>query len=666
MPDTTYADIRKKFDPLWNVFDEFRNVRRDNWRSVVNRTFHPAIPKQILASAAEGFSLRSPKAEKVWKEHVKIATDNDTEIEFIDQEGTKDSQKDAENARLWTEVLWRTPEFNHAKRIDVGTAEQQIGPMGVSIWRLHAQLPKEGDFEYTDGSYEDARLDYYRSLKPWRLDLEDPLTCAWGPKLSDGEFEQFVQMGEVSWSALGELEDSEGVNAQDLFTLNELGYTGSVEDAEGAQRYLEGQKFDFVRYESLDKDESKKTGYPCWRFREFVQQQGKPQNAKDLKTGKLPFKHSSYFVVESGDATVSETSDPHWRYRTQIYPLLVLTHEKNMWDTLLAAMTYQALVDDRIVVRIDRLTPEGQQLFNQLGGELGGIEYEGEGASRVATLRLPRKGASDEVNVVPGPLEKWPTAESVIPAMQIRIEQLEREIEQELTNRWLVGAAYQETRESTSTMGVLQQQSAGVPYGPHIRNQDAIKEKVFRAILDCIIAWDEGSERYKPYPVTTTGKERKADPGKSITLTAEQAKRRFIIQCTTRVEGAQEKQLRQADAWARFDRGALLWEELLQELDVDDPHHYSMELDEESQLVQIQQEMMPVLAARRMVAVQNATGIDPARIQIVQMALSGGMQPQPGEPQGTQTGANEMPRPNDGPGTAPALSKPTGGGGGIG
>ena len=220
-------------------------------------------------------------------------------------------------------------------------------------------------------------------------------------------------------------------------------------------------------------------------------------------------------------------------------------------------------------VEIGALNEQGRAVLEGMG-----FNVEGAGAETRLLFTMPEPG-SRQIMIAPKLAEvPLPKPEELI----IRIQMLTEEVNRLRSNRFLSGAASpEEITQGTATAIIGQTQQAAIPYSASVKKQSMFWKRLLLSMRNCILLWDKNvtEKAQKQYFILTSGEEPmqrgKAEAGSVVYVDAVKMGRKFetfvFIRNVTEAEQAQ----RDARAVAKFDRGLLDPEQLLDEMGFDDP-----------------------------------------------------------------------------------------------
>ena len=430
-------------------------------------------------------------------------------------------------------------------------------------------------------------------------------------------------------------------------TLDELGKIAFLGPDEPLPEYITTAEAG-ERYVTYFRCEYKDPKTKAWKYAEWVRGDGEPRDDwQSLREGDIPFGRSSYFFTPSGDERKLETN-PHLRYRPRMTPLYLLVDQWNHEITYLVAFIQMITTLGVVYVKLPpNASSDAVSAFEEMGW------IEGAGAQRRLVFRRSAPG-SNEWMIAPE-LAKIPL--EVPDAEIIRLQMLKEDIKDHMPNRFLTGMAFKETAEGTGTALIDQRQAAALPFGADLRSRDNTIRDMGYAELACIRTWDKDvpEKSLKPYRVVTTGQEPDArgdpDPGKEVVITAETARRRFVLGVMTKGVTASERYQEQAAAYADYERRTITFEQLLKRLDHPDTKKQQNELDKELIREITEPAYEQIVKASFFVAFSSLGDID-LSIIAPELLGSGGASAQPAQRNGGSNGA----APNNGPVQRPAIT----------
>ncbi|MPZ70252.1 MAG: hypothetical protein GEU71_12100 [Actinobacteria bacterium] len=598
------ALLDEQLEQLKGRFEEFRSARRD-YQDTIRRRFSPNLP-QSLKDYGNKFEVQSDILESDLQENVAIRLRHTPKISLTSLEDTKDAKKDVEEIEIWN-ASWMLRDNNGRVSDRAILTDQQV--LGVSVTRVLATMPKEpetGDDEDEEGaSFEAQRRQHFMKAteSTFRELHRNPLTMLWGPNLSDPDL--YFEDAEVTLiEARKSLRNDQG-HYPTLDAAGKVAFLGEGEPLYGEHQAGSSERLHFVRRNMRDPKSGK------WTATEFVYPHGSNATSDwdQLTEYVIPTERAEYYVIPAGGEQLNET-DPHLRYPPGMKPLIVAVTEHNFWSTVLGQLALRAVTDEKIYIPLRGTPDESVKAFLAHIGDYGHIE--GVGAQQTLVVTPPKAG-SGEMLVLPG-LEPWP--KPTIDEILTRLSYLENvEIPQYRPNRFLSGAAFEETKSSTGTGLLAQMEAAGIAPQSDLDMIDLYREEQVWARKRAILFWDKEVEgpRQKLYPLVTTGKEAvakgKIDPGKQIVITAEKMQRNFAANVKTESFTEQQRLLRDQEATAKFERGLFSLPQYLERLGFDDPENQMRELNRERHRVEAQAQFAPLEQAERQALYAALSGL---------------------------------------------------------
>ena len=562
------ADLEK----LW---DEFRKWRDDTgqWTQMIRRR-RPIELQPELSEYAQGIDIQSPilEEESILRKH--ILTLNPAKVDCVAQETGVRAIEDVEDCRNYFARL--LADLDDGMKASDPMSANQV-QYGVHFWRRTWHMPKEPDPLGREDDEEDeaynkrsseARDSYFRDYKQKIFGLERvPLGALMFMPLDNPVV--FLEEVEIDYLEWRELKNQSGKYA----TLDDAGKVLFIGDAkEPDSGESASKKLKLIRHAYRE------PGTDDWKMCEYLSEGGVAEEGDVLNEYDVPG-GAPYDVVPAGEEQMNETN-PHLRYRPQMYPLYVAIGDWNYLITLLTAWARKRMGDQAMYVEIGAVNEEGRNLLQNMGFQL-----EGAGAQTRLLFDLPEPG-SRQLMIAPKLSEvPLPRPEEIVQLILLK----EREIQQLRSNRFLTGSPTpQEITQGTATAITSATQQAGIPPSASVRKQAAGWKRYFLWVRNTILAWDPPgtpTTGQKKYATLTSGQEptygTKVEPGTEIAVDANKMGRKFeTIVYIRNITDAEQAQ-RDAIALNKYDRGLLTLEQLLDEMGFDDPEKQKEELNKE-------------------------------------------------------------------------------------
>ena len=328
-------------------------------------------------------------------------------------------------------------------------------------------------------------------------------------------------------------------------------------------------------------------------------------------------------------------------------PLYLLVDQWNHEITYLVAFIQMITTLGVVYVKLPpNASSDAVSAFEEMGW------IEGAGAQRRLVFRRSAPG-SNEWMIAPE-LAKIPL--EVPDAEIIRLQMLKEEIQKHMPNPLMLGMA--DINEPPATSILDQRQAAEITFGADLKSRDNTIRDMGYAEFACLRTWDKDvpEKSLKPYRVVTTGEEPDArgdpDPGKEVVITAQTARRRFVLSAFTKRTTAQERYQEQAAAYADYQRGTISFEQLLKRLDHPDPKKQMKELDKEKLRTTMEPMYQQIDKQSLLTAFTALAGI---ALSIIAPELLGAGAAPPAPPAQRNGGSNGA-APNSGPVQRPAIT----------
>lgn len=655
MPDDSLSLLQQQYHDIWESegWKDFRTFRADHWDPLIRRRAPQSLnptAAQFLQSTNTNVDIQSPDLEKDLHDRVAYQLSNAVKIDAVSLDKSKTGKENVEDIRISSAASWLRQDSGHRISRHVFTS---LNRYGVYCERKTWHMPEEPDDEEINSrvsemkgsskiaadkrlkAREDYFEDYFEENDCFDWQPISPLELAWFPLM---EPEVFIQESVVPYVEARNLKDKLGKVLR-LDKASRLVFWGeSQPSGEVIQTQWNGKKIHLVVRAMLDKETKR------WRVTEWVRESAqKVEDSQQLDEYVCPFGRAPYFVG-SADEDVTETS-PHFRYRPAIYPLICDVQELNALVTLLVQVSVWHLQHPFYV----RLDGAKEELLNTMEGmqSAGMGLIEGTGAERKFVFRTPDPG-SGEVMAAPR-LEAMPNA-TLPEAFVYRIQQVQNNIVEHRSNRYLTGEAFAQTEKQPATSTLNQAEAAATPFGPYMEAHARFVKNWLVAEHEAISYWDEGSEKGmgKTYPVRTRGDEpvlsSPKEAGEVITLTAEKLKTPYFLNCVTKNSTQAEDAMNQQLADLAYEKGAITKEQWLRLRGADDPQKQIEDLWKEQQETMAEAHFQPVLDSSYARLFQALTGLN----EELAGAMSGGQGQLP--PAGGTSGGNGA--------TQPMLAKP--------
>ena len=399
-------------------------------------------------------------------------------------------------------------------------------------------------------------------------------------------------------------------------------------------------------------------GTEDWKIVEYVFLEGqKVEDGEVWSERDSPF-GCPYLFVRSGSEIPIET-DPHLRFRPNLYPIYVTTATQNYWLTVLDAVASRAVSQRNIYIPLYGSAPELVQawLTNELGATV-----EGAGAW------IPVKETKIGDYVVAPRFEAIP---SEIPeAVLKRIEQLEVQQQQNRTSRFATGnVSEQEIVSGTASAIISQTQQSKLPSDADLDHQaDDFWKPLCRKVQAAIVFWEKDQPGpAKKYFVVATGEDPmvkgRKDPGTEVWVDAEKMGESMEIFVVIGNLTEQERQVRDANAEHAWQMGRIDFEQFLEGTGSEDPQRQIRVLNRERHLVESRAQFKTMEEEERSILWSAMTGINLAAMGQQQAVGQGESTSPPGEgmsvPPAAPINGNRPPLPNPGM-SPPNISSPEG------
>ena len=564
MADLSLLNQHKdQLDALWQRFRDYRS-EQGKWTNLLRR--RDAIHLQPeLDEYAQGIDIQSSvlEEEAILRKHILVL--NPAKVDVVAQEEGVHAKEEAEDVRIWFASLLM--ELDADMRVSDPVSADQV-MHGVSFWRKTWQMPREP--EEADMP-EKERAEYFENYQEQCFGLEHvPIGSLAFMPLEDPTV--FVQETEVDYLEWRELKNKEGKYAT-LDEAKKVAFVGEEKESYSAE--VAGQTMHLIRHAY------KVPGSDDWKICEWLTAAGSGERGVSPQEMLVEYDvpgGAPYEVIPAGEEMRNE-SDPHLRYRPQLYPLYTVIYELNYAVSTLMAWARKRLGDQSMYVEIGALNDQGRAVLEGMG-----FNMEGTGANTKLVFSLPEPG-SRELMIAPKLSEvPLPKPEELI----IRIQMLSEEVNRLRSNRFLTGGARpEEISQGTATALTSQTQQASIPFSASVKKQAAGWKRYLNWVRNVILEWDEDVPEgaRKKYYILTSGDEPlqrgKADPGKILWVDAGKMGRKFETLVYIRNVTEAEQAERDARAVAKYDRGLITLEQLLDEMGFDDPEKQKRELNKE-------------------------------------------------------------------------------------
>ena len=589
------ADLKRLYEEIHTPWQDFYDYRRE-WTHLIDRRA-PVEMDDAWKKEAAGIDIESPMLEDSRSQWIQILTLAYPKLDTVALDSSKDAKEDVEDVRIYLASLMQS--FNEGGWLSASIAQGQV-QYGVAVARLDWHMPEEPDEDYygkkelksddAEGRLK-ARGDYFKEKTDhcFRVTDVSPMEMCWAPL---GEPTVVFQRSQIPYSEAKNLERSKklGGGKVRLADLERIYFLGDSEPDPEDAIYTEQSEQKTISLIIKDcKDPETGEWYTC----EYVCLDGQEDKAELLDEYVNPLGQSRYIIIPSG-REVPLATDPHLRYRPEMYPELVLTGEQNYLKQILTALARRQLNDGMFFVDASKLTPEGQHYFEDA------TITEGDGATRQLVMKRPEPG-SNELVIMPGEVKPWPFPPQDM--LLTRIEQIDRELLMVRPNRFLTGQAYANAKDpapDTATQHLDQRQAAALPADAHLKKSDAGWADMLRACVHAMRYWDKDSEgqTQKQYHIVTLGDEpllkKPREGGEEVVVTADKLKRRFhvIVKTTNETQAERiQKNLAADDALAKKAITISQWLELRGH---DDPERQLEELEKQRLEEMTQKEFEPV------------------------------------------------------------------------
>ena len=570
--------LKRQIDQVEGAFKDFRTYRQ-SWDQLIVRRATIKL-EDAISKYSDGIDIQSPILEEDRGAHIKVLALDGPKIDCTSLEKGQDAEGDVEDIRLWTAASLHKQNLGQWVSNVVSQGQVQYG---VAIIRKTWHMPTEpadeelpgyeGGEDYWESRLPEktkARMAYFKGMKQEHFLLQQvsPYEMSWFPL---DKPEVIIQSSDIPYVEALNLQNDKGEYV-DIDALGKVNFVGkSQPEPEWGNDTLYDKKVSFIVRDMKDKQTGK------WRVTEYLcPSGGSMDDATVLKEYDNPLGRSMYFIVPSGDEVLTE-SDPHLRYRPLLYSEYVLVQEYNYLKTLIASLARKKISDEDVYVDASKLTPEALAAMEESG------IIEGVGAQRRLVFKRPAPGSGD-IMVAPT-LQRWPN--DVEEHLMLVFEDTKQNLAMVRPNRFLMGQAYQETKEGTGAAVLDQHQAAALPYGPYLIKQEQFWKEQAEAEHAAIMYWDSASPTgtMKPYYATATPDlpllRGSPDAGHNTFINAEKLQRNFVITVSIKNETQQEKLLNDQMAYGDFAQGTITEEQRLRRLGHDDPQGQLERLQEE-------------------------------------------------------------------------------------
>ena len=600
------AWLKEQRTRLWDLFDQFHSVRRDNWRRLVAREMPLTLPPDLQPYWAD---MQDPLLEDDMSQRIGILMLDQTKIDCVAMGEGEHYERDVEKVRLHAAVSQLKQ--NQGRWRDQYIAEGQVLD-GVAIIRKLWDLPEEP-------ADESEREEYYKDLDhwPWTERGIDALQCAWdGENMEEPEI--FMQEAEKRYYAAKADWRPNGKEWR-LSTAGKIVLLGpdvTVDEAQNAN----DKKIKFLICDYRDPESGKR--YIC----EYIYPEDSFADGEVVFEDEVPFGRCSYFVIPSGELRRHETN-PHKRYRPMMYALMTSVYTYNFVIGNLAAISQRAISDRNVYLDPSRVAPETMQALEGVG-----VTVEGSGALRNLTFHPPELPAGD-IPILPGALVPWPN--NITDALQIILAETKEAIASFRANRFLTGDVSENVvSNATATTFSANTQAAALPFGRALVMSDEYQRQDIVAEHQCIIYWDEGKEAgaQKPYYATAPQEmnflKGQAQAGETARITAEMLRtRKFLVNVQTQNVTEQERAMQNQMAFLEYNQGTLTDLQLYRRLGHDDPRSQQKEMAKFESRKMLGMKYAPFWASNLDAFFAATAGLNPA-------AMAGAQQMAPQPPQG--------------------------------
>lgn len=571
MPDAANLKLRREqiASLWWDGTSSFKAFRGDAgiW-TVLRRRRSELAMTDDLANFAGGVQIQSSilEAELVLRKQVLELESPKVDVVALEQ-GTH-AKEEAEDVRLYFARLLADLQ----ERYDVSglNSTGQIAN-GGAMWRLTWKMPPEPPEDWTD-----EREEWFRQYKDEVIGLRRVPIGSFGFWPLDKP-EYVIEEIDLPYLEWRKLTNKDGKYLQGVEGFKKVAFVGDAMEIDAAGAQDQRMRVCTHAY--------KVPGTEDWKICEYVYpERGEATEGDVWQEMDSPF-GNPYEWCSSG-AEIGIETDPHLRYRPDLYPLYVTVGEKNNWLTLLAATALRRLSRGNLYIPLYGAQAEVVQSWvNDVAG--GHIEGAGAGMRGV----VPVKEASPGEYFVAPRLEPIPI--EIPESMMKRIEQLEIQEQQERTSRFLSGnVTEQEITQGTASAIIGQTQQAALPASVHLRYQARFWKSIFRKLQKAICYWDEAKSEgaQKKYYVIASGDEPiakgKVEPGSEVYVNADKMSRSFEILVYISNLTEQERALRDQRARERWQAGVIDFEQYLDELGFEDPARQMRVLNRERHLVE--------------------------------------------------------------------------------
>lgn len=584
---------------------------------------------------AQGIQILSNIVRDDLATNVQLLNLDQPRLDTISQETATDAKRDVEEARMWLSNSMDIQNAGKTLGRGINTDQWMKGVACVEKRWRYPDEPGEDYFKSAMGEdyydpadtkeldpkkadlREDARKAHFQSSHehPFYMNLVNMNEMSWGPKLLDPDV--YLRQFQLSYTEARKLvKKTDGEGKGKKLSLSDSGkqfYFGESESDENGDHSQQTSKY----FDVVIRNHREGEDWICTEWIKCADNDWTDGEMYDEYV--IPFGRPMYFIIPSGEMNPTATN-PHVMYGAPIHSEVVLVYERNYINTLKVVLARMQLTDNFMYLPGNKLNSD---VLTQ--AEAAGFVFEGAGEQRGMVLRRSNTDA-DQIAVMPGEIAAWPFPD--IKSLDLRLAQIEMELDRIRPNRFQIGQAIGAAKEGTAYGIRDQKQASAVPYEAHIDYEEDFWAESAEAERNAIIYWAEQGGTQKPFFYKTTGKEPamggSMEPGKEIEIDADKMKRDFVVFVEKRNVTQDEEYQSHLMAYEDKKQGTLTREQLLKKLGYPDPQKQLEELRMEQNREMAEQELEP---ARRMMVKIYASAI--AGVNLSEVPLPAGM-PAPG------------------------------------
>lgn len=535
--------LKDELDKLESRFHDF-HAQRKVWDREVKREIPTELPPEVTDT--EPVDYQSAILEKWVYDHVEVLRMNPTrfDINCLDtSEGAKKTERMVllSMARNWVAM-------NENRWWDAAVGEGQVRH-GVKVMWLRYRSRKQ--------KMRGEKTDEIRVRWPFYWSNTNLYGCFW--TMNEGEADAFYYKYTVPV-----LECDVKKNGQKV-TLDGLGKLGWLGLHEEQDKTVADKKVDIIVRDARKLDGSmcqlEGCDHPMREITVFICPEGKTDAAEEVDNYDSPFPGCSFFVIGARESY--HETDFHQKYRPLMMPAYQEQFHQNYLNTQLATYSRDAYGDQDVYV-------DGSTIPQHIAAQMG------EGGFTGKIERSPKN--SNEVQIFPGKLERWPKA--IDPHLATLISNSERRLGEVSPNRFMTGSAFTEASNATGTAFLQQAQQAALPYNGLLGQSDGSIKKCFEFCHHAIRMWGmedgEGESKVPTrYYAALTGTEStyrySGKPGELVYVDADMlGSYDFDIVLKTESRTVAEEGARWLQAKDKYMTGVITFAQLLQDAGIFD------------------------------------------------------------------------------------------------